>query len=174
MQQQALTEVCIPTDVQYMQFGREINDLGDNLRHLDKLLDRIRNQHQVPQSRLVVSGNSSSLSGYQHNHETEALPSITGDFHKTLCECQRFLGDNSRFRRDRAGFVDNVRWWIGGLEKDVESLRVRVRSHSMKVRWILAGGVKKNTDKGQDPFSYRTCETVSEMQSLLYRKVSAD
>ncbi|KAL8911384.1 MAG: hypothetical protein Q9171_003430 [Xanthocarpia ochracea] len=35
-----------------------------------------------------------------------------GDFQKTLSECEKLLNDHERFRRDTAGFVDNVVWHI--------------------------------------------------------------
>ena len=61
------------------------------------------------------------------------LPDLTGDFAKTLNECRKLLSDNSKFRHNAAGFVDNVRWWLG-VEAEVESLKQRIRFHTTKVR----------------------------------------
>ena len=51
----------------------------------------------------------------------------------TLDDCDKLLKENSRFRRNRAGFVDNVHWWLGGTEAKVKTLTERVHFHAVKV-----------------------------------------
>ena len=63
------------------------------------------------------------------------LPDLTGDFVKTLKACERLLSDNSKFQHNAAGFVDNVRWWLG-VESEVEVLKERIRFHTTKILLI--------------------------------------
>ena len=113
-------------DVQYLQFGKEIKSLSENLSRLRKIFE---DHIQVPQWR-----------GHGHDHDIGiAISELTGDFQKTLDDCDKLLSDQSRFRRNKAGFVDNVRWWLGGTETQVKSLRERVHFHSTKVRnYVIA------------------------------------
>ena len=63
------------------------------------------------------------------------LPDLTGDFVKTLKACEKLLSDNSKFRHNAAGFVDNVRWWLA-VENEVELLKERIRFHTTKILLI--------------------------------------
>lgn len=108
-------------DVQYLQFGNEIQSLGQNLTRLTNILEE---QLRGPLWRGSVNGLRLEISD------------LTGDFKKTLEECEKLLNDRARFQRDRAGFVDNVRWWVGGTEAKVKTLRERVHFHSAKVNDI--------------------------------------
>lgn len=62
------------------------------------------------------------------------LPKLTGNFMLTLDDCEKLLKEHSRFQRNRAGFVDNVHWWLGGTEARVKTLTERVHFHAVKVR----------------------------------------
>lgn len=106
-------------DNQYLQFGNEIRGLGQNLTRLNNIFEE---QLRRPQWR-----------GSNHGLGLE-ISDLTGDFKKTLRECDELLNDRVRFHRDDAGFVDNVRWWVGGTEAKVKTLRERVHFHSAKVR----------------------------------------
>jgi hypothetical protein len=108
-------------DVQYLQFGNEIQSLRQNLTRLNNILEE---QSRGPRWR-----------GSAHGLGLE-ISDLTGDFRKTLEECDKLLNDRERFHRDRAGFVDNVRWWVGGTEAKVKTLRERVHFHSAKVNDI--------------------------------------
>ena len=120
---QADTEVSIKQDVKYAQFGREVKSLGTNLDQLNKVFENVRDQRQL----LLSLGY-----GDDFGSALDTLPELTGDFTKTLQACEALLNDNSKFIRNAAGFVDNVRWSIG-TEKQVKSLRDRVHFHSTKV-----------------------------------------
>lgn len=120
---QADTEASIKQDVKYAQFGREVNSLGTNLDQLNKVFENVRDQRQL----LLCLGY-----GDDFGSALDTLPELTGDFTKTLQACETLLNDNSKFVRNAAGFVDNVRWSIG-TEKQVKSLRDRVHFHSTKV-----------------------------------------
>lgn len=124
MRMSARANVEVATeDVQYLQFGNEIQSLGQNLTRLNNIFE---DQSRGPRWR-----------GSAHGLGLE-LSDLTGDFRKTLEECEKLLNDRERFHRDRAGFVDNVRWWVGGTEAKVKTLRERVHFHSAKVRRHLA------------------------------------
>lgn len=58
-----------------------------------------------------------------------------GDFSKTLEECKTLLDNKSRFRADTANFVRNVQWSLV-VERDVNTLRDRVRFHLIKVIYL--------------------------------------
>lgn len=63
------------------------------------------------------------------------LSEITGDFKQTLLDCNAILNDNSKFKRSTANFVDNVAWHTS-TEREVNSLRRRLRFHMMKVDFV--------------------------------------
>jgi hypothetical protein len=110
--------------LKYLEFGREIKLLGDNLALLERVLKNAQDQAQAERGQRPGGDLGSALS---------QLEEVTGDFRETLNMCRKLLEDNSRFRRNQAGFVGNVMWWIG-TEKEVENLRGRVHLHSVKVR----------------------------------------
>lgn len=116
-------EISIKQDVKYAQFGREIKSLGTNLDQLNKVFENVRDQRQAQ----LCLGYDDDLGS-----ALDTLPELTGDFTKTLQACEVLLNDNSKFVRNAAGFVDNVRWSMG-TEKQVNSLRERVHFHSTKV-----------------------------------------
>ncbi|KAI4268225.1 MAG: hypothetical protein LQ337_007965 [Flavoplaca oasis] len=65
----------------------------------------------------------------------QPLSQAVGDFKKTLEECEKLLNDHERFRRNTAGFVDNVVWHVS-TQRDVEILRGRVQFHATKLQII--------------------------------------
>ena len=103
----------IHEDRKYLEFGREIKVLGENLEGLVEVIRKVQGDD--------ISSNLGSLL------------EITGDFTETLKACQKVLSDNSKFCRNKADFVDNVLWWVAGTERVVIGLRERCRLHSMKV-----------------------------------------
>ncbi|KAL8670233.1 MAG: hypothetical protein Q9168_005222 [Polycauliona sp. 1 TL-2023] len=62
----------------------------------------------------------------------QPVSQAVGDFKKTLDECEKLLNDHERFRRDTAGFVDNVVWHVS-TQRDVEILTERVQFHATKL-----------------------------------------
>lgn len=112
------------TDVKYLQFGREINLLGDSLKQLEKIIANADVQHpQRPWH------NDSDHVG------PNTLQEVTGDFIGTLNDCQVLLEDSSKFHRSPANFIDNIVWWTA-TEREVISLRERVHFHVTKVTFI--------------------------------------
>lgn len=67
----------------------------------------------------------------------EPVSQAVGHFQKTLAECEKLLGDHERFRRDAAGFVDNVVWHVS-TQRDVDLLKERVQFHATKVSKLLS------------------------------------
>ena len=65
----------------------------------------------------------------------QLLPEVTGDFHKTLKDCERLLQDHARLQYGRPSVSDNFAWWTS-TERDVDNLRERVNFHITKVSFI--------------------------------------
>lgn len=65
----------------------------------------------------------------------QILPDVTGDFYKTLQDCQRLLRDHARLQYGRASVAANFTWWTS-TERDVNNLRQRVNFHIAKVAFI--------------------------------------
>lgn len=119
-----LIRIVARTDLKYHQFGIEIKQLG---RHLQLLRKIYANAVRERELRLRRPSRDDRTSAFH------TLPELTGDFQRTLEECDRLLRDHSRFQRNKAGFVENVRWHIFGTERDVNSLRERIQIHSTKI-----------------------------------------
>ena len=68
--------------------------------------------------------------------DLHALIEVTGDFSKTLEECQTLLGNSSKFRRNAANFIDNVLWHTS-TESEVNNLRERVHLHITKLFFVI-------------------------------------
>lgn len=110
--------------MRYLQFGTEIRLLGDSLKRLENIIANADVQH--PRR--------------PWHKETDrigpnTLQEVTGDFIRTLTECQTLLDDNSKFHRSSANFIDNLVWW-SATERDVIGLRERVHFHLTKVNFI--------------------------------------
>ncbi|KAL9034636.1 MAG: hypothetical protein Q9180_005293 [Flavoplaca navasiana] len=110
-------------DILYLQFGREIEFLSESLKQLEAVINNANLQR--PRRRW---GNPDQES------RVALLPvcQAVGDFRKTLDECEKLLNDHERFRRNTAGFVDNVVWHVS-TQRDVEILRSRVQFHATKL-----------------------------------------
>ncbi|KAL8848830.1 MAG: hypothetical protein Q9221_006170 [Calogaya cf. arnoldii] len=110
-------------DILYLKFGREIESFAENLHQLEAVINNANLQR--PRRRY---GNP--------DHETrvalQPVSQAVGDFKTTLEECEKLLNDHERFRRDTAGFVDNVVWHVS-TQRDVEVLRERVQFHATKL-----------------------------------------
>lgn len=63
------------------------------------------------------------------------LLEISGDFLRTLQDCERLLSDKSKFSRSASGFIDNVAWH-SSTERDVNNLRDRVCFHMVKLNFV--------------------------------------
>lgn len=95
------------------------------------------------------------------------LPDLTGDFARTLRACEKLLNDHSHFRRNPAGFVDNVKWWMG-VEGEVEKLKERIRFHTTKVRESIKFAPMNGTLTHADTSDHQAGRAVSS-QTLLYK-----
>ena len=65
----------------------------------------------------------------------KALSQVTGDFLRTLQDCERLLSENSKFERTKAVFVDNLAWH-NSTEREIKNLRQRVHFHQTKISFI--------------------------------------
>ena len=61
-------------------------------------------------------------------------PQLTGDFHKTLQECDSLLSRHGSLQTGRTNVSSNFRWWLSA-EGAVDSLMARVRWHITKVEF---------------------------------------
>ena len=113
-------------DVLYLRFGREIKSFANNLQQLVAIIEHANSQR--PQRPWRDPDDDCRVA-------LQPVSEAVGDFRSTLKECEKLLDDNERFRRDRAGFVDNVVWHMS-TQRDVDNLRERVHFHSTKV-WLI-------------------------------------
>ncbi|MCJ1391149.1 hypothetical protein MMC18_004011 [Xylographa bjoerkii] len=114
-------------DQRYLQFGEEIRNFSAALEGLQKVLVHVEEErHRRPWLPYDTAQVRSTL---------KPLPDLTGDFVRTIKACEKLLSDNSKFQHNAAGFVDNVRWWLG-VETEVESLKDRIRFHTAKILLI--------------------------------------
>lgn len=116
------------TDVKYLQFGRDIRSLGESLQRLEKIINNAEGQRPTRRPWHTDADHFGAA--------LETLPEVTGDFPRTLKECEIVLNDHSKFHRSSAGFIDNIVWW-SGTEGLVNNLRERVHFHVTKVSFIL-------------------------------------
>lgn len=129
-------------DLRYLDFGRQVNELGNSLRTLENVIDNAQRQTSSLRRPWDNEANRYDLSW-------QVLPQVAGDFKQTLHECDNLLNDRSKFRYSRAGFIENVIWWAS-VEGDVNTLKERVRFHMMKLtfvakpfEWQLLAGIKR-------------------------------
>ncbi|KAI4113082.1 MAG: hypothetical protein LQ345_005869, partial [Seirophora villosa] len=101
----------------------EIQSFTESLQQLEAVIDHANRQRPRRPFR-------------NHNdecrHALQPLSQLVGDFKKTLDECEKLLNDHERFKRDTAGFVDNVVWHVS-TQRDVDILRERVHFHATKL-----------------------------------------
>ncbi|KAL8885843.1 MAG: hypothetical protein Q9215_006354 [Flavoplaca cf. flavocitrina] len=105
------------------QFGREIESFCENLKQLEAVINNANLQR--PRRRWGNPDQDSRVA-------LQPVCQAVGDFRKTLDECETLLNDHERFRRNTAGFVDNVVWHVS-TQRDVEILRGRVQFHATKL-----------------------------------------
>ena len=108
------------TDVKYAQFRQDIKSLGDSLGQLENIINNANNQASHP---------------HHFGVALQVLPDVTGDFHQTLNDCEKLLRDHAGLQRGRSNCLENFRWWTSA-ERDVYSLRERVKFHVTKVAFI--------------------------------------
>ncbi|KAL8644728.1 MAG: hypothetical protein Q9226_007618, partial [Calogaya cf. arnoldii] len=135
----------------YLKFGREVESFGENLQQLEAVINNANRQR--PRRRY---GNP--------DHDTrvalQPVSQAVGDFKTTLDECEKLLNDHDRFRRDTAGFVDNVVWHVS-TQRDVEVLRERVQFHATKTPF--ANRITEVTNSGcVAAHSHQTLRDVSQ------------
>lgn len=68
--------------------------------------------------------------------ELRSLREVTGDFGRTLKDCNVLLGNHHKFHRNKAGFVDNV-VWHASTESEISNLKERVRLHITKMSFVI-------------------------------------
>ena len=122
----AITDFCWRTDVKYLRFRQEIQSLGHSLKQLETILANAGAQR----SRRPWHSDAEFF-----GEALQVLPEVTGDFQKTLKDCERLLQDHARLERGRASIADNLAWWTS-TETDVNNLRERVNFHITKVSFI--------------------------------------
>ncbi|MCJ1405221.1 hypothetical protein MMC11_008448 [Xylographa trunciseda] len=114
-------------DQKYLQFGEEIKNFTEALEGIKRVLQHVEDERLM---RPWLPYDPAQL-----RSTLKPLPDLTGDFVRTLKACERLLSDNSKFRHNAAGFVDNVRWWLG-VESEVDLLKERIRFHTTKILLI--------------------------------------
>ena len=108
------------TDVKYAQFRQDIKSLGDSLGQLENIINNASNQGSHP---------------HRFGVALQVLPDVTGDFRRTLNDCEKLLRNHAGLQRGRSNFIENFGWWTSA-ERDVDSLRERVKFHITKVTFI--------------------------------------
>ena len=116
-----------PIDVKYLQFGRDINSLGSSLQRLESIIKNALEQSPEKSWRRETGSTTATI--------LNTLSEVTGDFKRTLHDCEKLLSDNSKFQRSATSFVDNV-VWHSSTERVVNHLRQRVKFHLIKINFI--------------------------------------
>lgn len=124
-----LTTVRRLTDVKYIEFGTEIRYLGKSAERLYDVFTQTINKYSEHRS------HHEDTDHHINTAAAEALRQITGNFLQTLQDCERLLSNNSKFKRTKANFVDNV-VWHSSTELDINKLRQRVHFHQTKINFI--------------------------------------
>ena len=106
--------------MKYAQFRQDIKSLGDSLEQLESIINNANNQLSHP---------------HRFGIALQVLPEVTGDFHQTLNDCEKLLRKHAGLQRGRSNFLENFTWWTSA-ERDVYSLRERVKFHVTKVVFI--------------------------------------
>ncbi|KAL8757214.1 MAG: hypothetical protein Q9184_004274 [Pyrenodesmia sp. 2 TL-2023] len=113
-------------DVKYLRFRQDISSLARSLKQLEDILNNAGNQRSRRPWHSDVEHFGEAL---------QVLPEVTGDFHKTLKDCERLLRDHTRLQYGRSSVASNFAWWTS-TERDVNNLRERVNFHITKVSFI--------------------------------------
>ncbi|KAL8735933.1 MAG: hypothetical protein Q9166_000495 [cf. Caloplaca sp. 2 TL-2023] len=113
-------------DVKYLGFRQEIKSLADSLNRLENILKNAGSQH---------SRRPWHTDADHFGEALQVLPEVTGDFHKTLKDCERLLRDHARLQYGRSSAAANFSWWTS-TGRDVNNLRQRVNFHITKVAFI--------------------------------------
>ena len=108
------------TDVKYAQFKQDIKALGESLGQLESIINNANNQASHP---------------HRFDVALQVLPDVTGDFYQTLNDCEKLLRKHAGLQRGRSSYPENFGWWTSA-ERDVCSLRERVKFHVTKVAFI--------------------------------------
>ena len=106
--------------MKYAQFRQDIKSLGDSLGQLESIINNATSQVSHP---------------HHFGVALRVLPDVTGDFLQTLNDCERLLRNHAGLQRGRSNFLENFGWWTSA-ERDVCSLRERVKFHVTKVAFI--------------------------------------
>ena len=106
--------------MKYAQFRQDIKSLGDSLDQLESIINNANNQASHP---------------HRFSVALQVLPDVTGDFHQTLNDCEKLLRTHAGLQRGRSNCLENFGWWTSA-ERDVYSLRERVKFHVTKVAFI--------------------------------------
>lgn len=115
-----MCELCI--DVRYFEFGEDIQTLAQSLQQLIEVTENAGRQRQDAQRGPEA--------------ELRSLREVTGDFGRTLRDCNALLGNHHKFHRNKADFVDNV-VWHASTESEISNLKERVRLHITKMSFVI-------------------------------------
>ncbi|KAL8898589.1 MAG: hypothetical protein Q9207_006622 [Kuettlingeria erythrocarpa] len=113
-------------DVKYLRFRQDISSLSERLKQLEDILNNAGNQR---------SRRPWHTDADHFGEALQVLPEVTGDFHKTLKDCERLLRDHARLQYGKSSVASNFAWWTS-TERDVNNLRDRVNFHITKVSFI--------------------------------------
>lgn len=107
-----------------MQFFEQVKLLGQALKNFSEAYERVLEKRTLQLWPL----SSDDIAAAK-----ETVPELTGDFCKTLQECEQLLDNESHLQSQRARIVDNVRWNMFGVGDVVTELRERVQFHMTKI-----------------------------------------
>ena len=109
-----------------MNFRDDIKSLAEALSQLQAIIDNA-GKHR-PARPWHVRGDAFQAA-------LQVLPDVTGNFQKTLEDCEKLLLQHARLRQGQSNFVSNFQW-RSSAERDINILRERVRFHVTKVALI--------------------------------------
>ena len=121
--QQADIDVSI-LGIKYKELISDIRILGNGLERLQGVVYRYA---QNPQREWHMGAHDMDVA-------ERLWPQLTGDFHKTLQECDSLLSRHGSLQTGRTNVASNLRWWLSA-EGAVDSLMARVRWHITKVEF---------------------------------------
>ena len=108
------------SDVKYAQFRQDIHLLGNRLEQLEDVIN---------------NANDQGSNKRRQDHALKILPEVTGDFHRTLKDCEILIRRHAALQRSKPGVIANFEWW-NSVEPEVSRLRERVKFHITKVSFI--------------------------------------
>ena len=113
-------------EIQYLNFREDIKSLAEALSQLEAILNNAGKHRQARPWQVRGDAFQAAL---------QVLPDVTGNFRKTLEDCEKLLLQHAKLQQGQSNLVSNFRWW-SSAERDVNILRERVKFHVTKVALI--------------------------------------